>query len=352
MIQLQTITLNIRFFPHNPQLLRQLGEEYIRVVNELTEQMENQKSFPKITTKHVNANLPSAVLNQAIRDARSVFKKMKKTGKRPILKKQVYFVNNQNYTIGKDIITFPIMQNGKVKKTKFRAMITERDQKFLTNAKLGLMRIVEKSGKWYAQVSIGVPVSEKDNEKVMGVDLGLKVPAVAVTSTKKTRFFGNGRMNKYIRRKYQEQRKKLGKLKKLSAIRKLSNKEHRVMTDINHKISRQIVNLAIQEEISVIKLEKLTNIRQTARTSRKNEKHLHTWSFYQLSKFIEYKAKLAGISVVYVDPKYTSQLCPQCGAKNKAKDRQYCCQSCGYTTHRDRVGALNIMSVPVMDGVA
>ncbi|MBB6285224.1 hypothetical protein HNR34_003636 [Geobacillus subterraneus] len=75
-----TITLNIGFFPHHPQLLRQLGEEYIRVVNELTEQMEHQKSFPKLTTKHVNANLPSAVLNQAIRDARSVFKKMKKQG--------------------------------------------------------------------------------------------------------------------------------------------------------------------------------------------------------------------------------------------------------------------------------
>lgn len=27
-------------------------------------------------------------------------------------------------------------------------------------------------------------------------------------------------------------------------------------------------------------LENLTNIRQTARTSRKNEKHLHTWSLF------------------------------------------------------------------------
>lgn len=119
---------------------------------------------------------------------------------------------------------------------------------------------------------------------------------------------------------HQQKRRKLGKLKKLSAIRKMNDKEHRIMTDINHKISRQLVNMAIEEDVSVIKLENLTNIRQAARTSRKNEKNLHTWSFYQLSKFIEYKSKLAGISVVYVDPKYTSQLCPQCGTKNKAKD--------------------------------
>jgi putative transposase len=118
----------------------------------------------------------------------------------------------------------------------------------------------------------------------------------------------------------------------------MNNKEQRIMKDINHKISRQIVNMAIKEEVSVMKLEKLTNIRQTARTSCKNEKHLHTWSFYQLSRFIEYKAALAGISVVYVEPKYTSQHCPQCRTKNKVRDRKYVC-GCGYVSHRDRVGA-------------
>jgi putative transposase len=347
----QALTMKIRFFPDNPELLRQLSREYIHTVNALTEQAEKEGSFPKVTTKDVDAHLPSAVLNQAIRDAKSVSKKMKKEGKRPILKKPVYFVNNQNYTIGEQMIAFPIMLDGKTKKTRFRAIVTERDKNLIQHAKLGLMRIVEKAGKWYAQVSLSIPVTEKKNEKVMGVDLGLKVPAVAVTSNGKTRFFGNGRQNKYIRRKYQQRRRKLGKLKKLSAIRKMNHKEQRIMKDINHKISRQIVNMAIKEDVSVIKLENLTNIRQTARTSRKNEKHLHTWSFYQLSKFIEYKAALAGISVVYVDPKYTSQHCPQCGTKNKARDRKYVCR-CGYVAHRDRVGAWNIMKAPVADGVA
>nr|WP_309242008.1 IS200/IS605 family transposase [Paenibacillus sp. S150] len=67
-----------------------------------------------------------------------------------------------------------------------------------------------------------------------GLDLGLKVPAVVATSTGKTRFVGNGRQNKYIRRKYKEPRRKMGKLKKLSAIRKQENKEHHYMKDQNH----------------------------------------------------------------------------------------------------------------------
>jgi IS605 OrfB family transposase len=349
---LQLLTIKIRFFPTNPTILKKMSQEYIQVVNQLTQQAAENNSFPKITTKDVKTVLPSAICNQAIRDAKSVFNKYRKTKKLSILKNPVYYINNQNYTILDNVIAFPISINNKTKKTYFKAIPTEKDMKLIKKSKLGLMRIVEKSGKWYAQVSIQIPEQENVNsENIMGVDLGLKVPAVAVTSTGKTRFFGNGRQIKYIRRKYQSRRKKLGKLKKLHAIKKLGNKESRWMKDQNHKISRQIVNFAIQENVSVIKLESLANIRQTTRKSRKNAKNLHNWSFYQLQKFIEYKANLAGIKVVYVNPAYTSQTCPCCGTRNHANDRKYECQ-CGFKAHRDRVGAINIMNQPVADGVA
>jgi len=93
--------------------------------------------------------------------------------------------------------------------------------------------------------------------------------------------------------------------------------------------------------VSVIKLEQLSNIRSTTRTSRKNNHNLHTWSFYRLAQFIEYKAKLAGIVVEYVNPMYTSQRCPKCNGINHATDRHYACK-CGYHAHRDIVGAINI----------
>ena len=93
--------------------------------------------------------------------------------------------------------------------------------------------------------------------------------------------------------------------------------------------------------LSVIKLERLQNIRSTTRTSRKNNHSLHTWSFYRLATFIEYKTKLAGIEVEYVDPAYTSQICPICGRIQHAKDRNYICR-CGFHTHRNLLGAINI----------
>ena len=67
------------------------------------------------------------------------------------------------------------------------------------------------------------------------------------------------------------------------------------------------------------------------------------WSFYRLARFIEYKAILEGITVEYVDPRYTSQTCPDCGTSNKANGRKYKC-GCGFKKHRDMVGAINIIS--------
>jgi putative transposase len=346
---MQSITIKIRFFPKQPLELKILSKTYIQVVNSLTERAEKEGSFPKITTKDVETRLPSAVLNQAIRDAKSVFRKTKKEKKRPILKKPTYYINNQNYSIGESTIAFPILVDGKVRRTTFPAMITERDHQFLQHAKCGLMRIIEKSGKWFAQISLEIPTRVSTDGQIMGVDLGLKVPAVGVTNEGKTKFFGNGRENKYMRRKFRSIRERLGKKKKLNAIRKLDDKEQRWMKDKDHKISMQIVNFAVEKQVSIIRLEQLTNIRNTTRTSRKNEKNLHNWSFYRLAQFIKYKANLAGIKVEYVNPAYTSQKCPVCSKLNKAKDRRYSCE-CGFHTHRDLVGAINIIHAPVIDG--
>lgn len=234
--------------------------------------------------------------------------------------------------------------NNKITKTKIAAIVPQRVLDIAATHKLGTLRITKKSDKYIAQIAYEVAESTvKTDGNVMGIDLGIKCPAVAVTSNGKTKFYGNGRQNKQKRRKFTAKRKKLGKAKKLKAIKKSRNKEQRWMTDQDHKISRAIVNDAAANGVKTIKLEELSGIRQSARTSRKNNHSLHNWSFYRLAKFIEYKAALAGIEVVYVNPAYTSQTCPCCGKRNHANDRNYVC-SCGYHTHRDRLGAVNILT--------
>lgn len=352
----QTITVKVKLLPTKEQiqLLEQSSQEYIRVINSLVSEMVETKKSTNKSTKDIEANIPSAVKNQAIKDAKSVFStKIKKSKYKiiPMIKKPVCIWNNQNYSFDFTHISVPMMVKGKSSRLKVRALLVDRRNRNidLLKYKLGTLRITKKSDKWVAQISVTIPTNEKAGTKILGIDLGLKVPAVAVTEDDQVRFFGSGKQNKYMKRKFRSVRKKLGECKKLNAIRKLDDKEQRWMIDQDHKVSREIVNFATEHKISVIRLEQLTNIRQTARTSRKNEKNLHTWSFYRLAQFIEYKATLAGIKVEYVNPAYTSQTCPKCSEKNKAQDRKYKCQ-CGFEKHRDLVGAMNIRYAPVIDG--
>ena len=344
------LTVKIKLTP-NKELSKHIQDtslEYIKTVNDTVSLMVAENSSLKLTSKDIIANLPSAVKNQVIRDSKSIYSKYKKTKIQSILKKPMAIWNNQNYSIGENSISFPIMINGKSKKIRVKAILDQYQKELLKN-KLGTLRITRKSKKLVAQIAIDVVEKENENNKVIGIDLGLKIPAVAVIEDGKTKFLGNGRENKYIKRKFRSKRKKLGKAKKLNAIKKLNDKEQRLMKDKDHKVSREIVQFAKDNNVSVIRLEKLMNIRNSAKISRKNEKNLHTWSFYRLAQFIEYKAKLEGIKVEYVDPKYTSQKCPICGELNHAKDRKYSCE-CGFKSHRDRVGAINIIHATVVDG--
>lgn len=352
-----TLTVQIKLLPTKEQamILTAMSKRYIQTVNELVGEMVTAEKRLKKTSKDVFADLPSAVKNQAIKDAGSVFVKARKTKFEiiPKLKKPVCVWNNQNYRFNFHYIYVPLWINGKSKKVPIRALLVDKENRNfkLLNHKLGTLRITRKNHKWIAQIAVTVTTAQNVSERgnVLGVDLGLKVPAVAIDSQGRVRFFGNGRQNKYKKRQFRAMRKRLGKVKKVKVIRKLNNKEQRYMIDQDHKVSRAIVNFAQKTKATTIRLEQLTNIRQTTRTSRKNEKNLHTWSFYRLAQFIEYKAELAGIKVEYVNPAYTSQTCPSCGTKNKAKDRKYTC-SCGFSTHRDIVGAMNIRYAPVIDG--
>ena len=339
------LTLKIKLIPSKEQacIIDDTMKEYISLVNDVVEYVIAQAAVPKLTSASVKAKLPSVVKNQCIQDARSIYARAFRNNKKiSVLKKPVAIWNNQNYEVGGNYIAMPFFINGKSKKIRIPAIVPEKIFECINSHKLGAMRITKKNEKYIAQIAYEEIEMRSSGKNIMGIDLGIKCPAVAVISDGTTKFYGNGRKNKYIRRYYATRRKTLNKAKKLNVIKNMQNKEQRWMNDQDHKISRAIVNDAIAHNVGIIKMEKLSGIRQSARKSRKNNCNIHNWSFYRLMQYIEYKAALAGIIVEYIDPAYTSQTCPRCGKRNHANDRTYqCC--CGYTAHRDRVGAVNIL---------
>lgn len=356
----------VKLFPTSYQkaLIATTMAEYISTVNGLVSYAVNGHSIAKTTSADVSANLPSALKNQCIRDAKSIVKKhykqcyaavaknrslakrgsaiRVKASRLPVLHKLCCYVNNQNYRVRDNRIDFPVMVNGKSKRISVPIKLTDRQKSLFSNAKLGTMRIVVKNRVLVAQIVYEAVEPElKPDGNIMGVDLGIKCPAVSYCSDGSIKFYGNGRRNRYMRRHYAYLRRKLQASKKMKAVMRINDKEQRIMRDIDHKLSHDIIKTAIAHNVKIIKLEQLQNIRSTTRRSRKNNHSLHTWSFYRLAKFIEYKARLSGITVEYVNPAYTSQRCPVCGSIHHADDRNYTCE-CGFHIHRDILGAMNI----------
>jgi putative transposase len=120
-------------------------------------------------------------------------------------------------------------------------------------------------------------------------------------------------------------------------LKRLAGKESCFRRWVNHTISKQLVAHA-KDTKAALGLEDLTHIRgrMTVRKGQRNKQH--SWSFRQLRAFISYKAKRAGVPVVFVGPRNTSRTCSTCGfvdKRNRRSQAEFSCRRCGYTTHAD-----------------
>jgi putative transposase len=128
----------------------------------------------------------------------------------------------------------------------------------------------------------------------------------------------------------------------LRLLKKYSGRERRKARDLCHKISRAIVNFAKRYGFGVI-MEDLKGIRERIRYGRQMNRRPHSWNFRKLQLYVEYKAKLEGLPVVYVSPRGTSSLCPICGGRLAPNGyRQMKCK-CGYENDRDIIACLNML---------
>jgi putative transposase len=207
----------------------------------------------------------------------------------------------------------------------------------------GQADLVLRKGRWYLYVTVevpeGAPVRTTD---VLGVDLGIRNLATDSDGKHYT-----GAAVEAVRVRILNLRGALQKAGTPSAkrhLKRLAGREARFRSNTNHTISKRLVAKA-QDTGRAIALEDLTHIRDRV-TVRKGQRARHSgWSFFQLRAFVTYKATMAGVPLVLVDPRNTSRTCPECGHCDKANRRsqaEFVCKSCGYTAHADVVGAVNV----------
>jgi IS605 OrfB family transposase len=363
-----TVSRKLKLTPNHKQKfeLDASMEMYWITTNKLINYILENNIMKRLTSKGLVELFPeTSVLQSSIRGeicgtalkfakshiskCREIDKKNKRREKKlkypeiPVLKVIMLTITSQNYRLNNGILRFNPKSGGG--KGMLDVNYNHYDNLDL-NGKLGTITIKKYGGEYFAYVPVTKEIPlQPFNGNVLGIDVGLKVPAVTYdNATNRPKFYGNGRLNRYTRNYYYSIRRSLQKAGKEHVVKRISNKEYRVMDDRNHQISSDIIQDCVKKNITIIVVEKLKFVHK--KLSLKYNRYMHSWNHGDLLAKIKYKAALHGIAVLEVNPAYTSQTCPVCGKCNKAEDRLYEC-SCGYHNHRDIVGAVNIFSAGI-----
>ena len=137
-------------------------------------------------------------------------------------------------------------------------------------------------------------------------------------------------------------------------VEKLHQKIANTRKDYLHKLST-----AVAKNHGWVAAEglKVKNMTKSAKGTKENPGHnvkqksglnksilSQGWSIFFY--FLEYKLKRNGGKLIKVNPKHTSQACPNCGhvsRENRKNQAVFCCEECGYTANADFVASVNIL---------
>jgi IS605 OrfB family transposase len=223
------------------------------------------------------------------------------------------------------------------------SFVCGQHQRSLLTFRKGEVDLLWIRGQWYLAIGCEVPQPEPiPVADVLGIDLGVVNLAFDSEGTS----YSGARVDQ-TRRKYAHRRRHLQRKRTKSAkrkLKKLKGRQARFQNDTNHCISKAIVATAQRSGLGIA-LEDLTGIRSRVQARRRQRARLHNWPFRQLRSFIEYKALLAGIPVIAVDPRQSSQECPECGCidrRNRRNQREFVCVSCHVAGVADHFAARTV----------
>ncbi|WP_404661574.1 RNA-guided endonuclease InsQ/TnpB family protein [Haloimpatiens myeolchijeotgali] len=255
-------------------------------------------------------------------------------------------VFNRDYSLNSEIFSINSLEG----RLKIPYQTKGMEKYFDSTYKFGTAKLVYKYNKYFLHIPMTkdyIQTIPFEINKIVGIDLGINFIATTYDSYGKTYFY-SGKPIKTKRGHYKLLRKQLQELGTKSAKRKIKSigsRENRWMNDINHSITKALVDKYGENTLFV--LEDLTNVRASTEKVHINNRYTSvSWSFYQFRQLLEYKTQMNKSMVIVVDPKYTSQMCPKCGHIEKSnrdkKNHIFKCKNCSYTSNDDRIGAMNL----------
>ena len=207
-------------------------------------------------------------------------------------------------------------------------------------------KIIKKKDGFYIHVTINKEIAQKTScSSIIAIDLGERVIATVCNSLDMRPIF-MGREVRGIRRHFAWLRKRLGKKKLLKEIKRIGQKEQRIVDAYLHDISRRIVDEAARTD-SIIVFGDLKGIRSAAKgKGRRFNRIVSNMPLYKLTEMIKYKARWKGVPTLQRNDYKTSITCSKCKEEGK---RPYqglfkCVNAnCGYQANADWNAVQNIL---------
>ena len=255
--------------------------------------------------KYVSRNWKSYF--RGLEKYKSNFRKFKKRPKIPRYKRKngesIAIFTNQQCMIKRGYLHFP----KRVNITPIKTRITER---------LKEVRIIPLGVKY--KVELVYEKEEKDlgldKEHILSIDLGLNNLITAVNNNGCKPFIIKGGIIKSINQYYNKQlayyrsiENKKGNFIDTNRIQKLYLTRNNKLTTLFHRISKNIIEYCIQNNIGTIVIGYNHGWKQKLNIGKINNQKFVQIPFLKLVKQIEYKAQLKGIHVFTVNENNTSK---------------------------------------------
>jgi len=336
------------------ELLDMTIERFKECVNVWLSEIERLGKYPTRKSVHSFAykrvrerfkDLYSSVVQEAMNRAIETYRAWLKTkGQKATFTADVVSFKNVDVKIDRHFINVPLINKERV----WLPMHVPRKLRKFLKMKHGRVQISKVGDEYYAQISFEVPEPEPYEPKGwLGVDIGINhIVVISDDKGKINKFYDNAiawkKSIEYRRARLQSLKDRKVKKGAWRVLKRLSHKEKNKMAYINHKIAKEIVELAKHYRYGIA-IENLKGLRHHYNAKR-HRKRLHKWAYRDLIDKIVYKAKLNGVPVVFVDPRNTSRTCSKCGhlIEKGVKGKWFKCSKCNFQLDRDLNAARNI----------
>lgn len=215
--------------------------------------------------------------------------------------RNILILTNQNCKINKGIIKFPKIFKGFYLKTKVNNL---QQIRIIPKDKYIIIEVVYKIN------DVNLPL---DNNRYIGIDLGLDNFATITNNCGLIPLVINGKGLKSINQYYNKQishyksiAKRVNKLDYTNRMRTLTFKRNNKVEDYIHKASRFVVDYCRNNEINTIVIGNNKNWKQNSKMSKKVNQNFISIPYCSFINKVQYKAEEFGIQVIITEEGYTS----------------------------------------------